>query len=68
MSEADNALDLDVAREVAPYLRVAAKAAREIIDRFRAVVSQWRTIARKLRIPAREQERMAEAFRLARFQ
>ena len=64
VSEADNALDLDLAREVAPYFRVAAKAAGEIIERFRGVVSQWRTIARKLRIPAREQERMAESFRL----
>ncbi len=66
VSEADNGLDLDLAREVAPYFRVAAKAAREIIERFRGGVSQWRTIARKLRIPAREQERMAESFRLAR--
>lgn len=65
VSEVDNALDLDLAREVAPYFRVAAKAAGEIIERFRGVVSQWRTIARKLRIPAREQERMAESFRLA---
>ena len=65
VSEADNALDLDLAREVAPYFRVAAKAAGEIIERFRGVVSQWRTIAKKLRIPAREQERMAESFRLA---
>jgi len=65
VSEVDNALDLDLAREVAPYFRVATKAAGEIIERFRAVVSQWRTIARKLRIPAREQERMAESFRLA---
>lgn len=65
VNESDNALDLDLAREVAPYFRVAAKAAGEIIERFGAVVSQWRTIARKLRIPAREQERMAESFRLA---
>jgi serine/threonine-protein kinase HipA len=65
VSEADNALDLDLAREVAPYFRVAAKAAVEIIQRFQAVVAQWRTIAKKLRIPAREQERMAESFRLA---
>ena len=65
VSEADNALDLQLAREVAPYFRVAAKAAEEIIERFQAAVVQWRTIARKLRIPAREQERMAESFRLA---
>jgi serine/threonine-protein kinase HipA len=65
VSEADNALDLDLAREVAPYFRVGAKAAEEIVERFRDVVSQWRIIAKKLRIPAREQERMAESFRLA---
>ena len=65
VSEADNALDLELAREVAPYFPVGAKGAAEIIERFRAIVAQWRTIARKLRIPAREQERMAEAFRLA---
>lgn len=65
VSETDNALDLGLAREVAPYFRVAAKAAGEIIERFRGVVSQWRTIAKKLRIAAREQERMAESFRLA---
>ena len=65
VSEADNAMDLDLAREVAPYFRVAAKAAGEIIERFQAVVAQWRTIARKLRIPSREQDRIAESFRLA---
>lgn len=65
VSEADNALDLDLARSVAPYFRVAAKAADEIIERFRAVVAQWRTIAKRLRIPVKEQERMAESFRLA---
>lgn len=65
VTEADNAMDLDLAREVAPYFRVPVKPAGEIIDRFRAIVAQWRTIARKLRIPSREQERMAESFRLA---
>lgn len=65
VSEVDNALDLDLARSVAPYFRVAAKASDGIIGRFRAVVAQWRTIARKLRIPHKEQERMAESFRLA---
>jgi serine/threonine-protein kinase HipA len=65
VSEADNVLDLDLAREVAPYFRVPAKVAGEIVERFQGVVSQWRKIATKLRIPAREQERMAESFRLA---
>lgn len=65
VSEADHALDLDLAREVASYFRVARKPAEEIIGRFRGIVCQWRTIAKKLRIPAREQERIAESFRLA---
>lgn len=65
VSETDNALDLDLARSVAPYFRVTAKAASEIIDRFQGVVAQWRTIAGRLRIPAREQDRMAESFRFA---
>lgn len=65
VSEADNALDLELARSVAPYFRVTAKTAREIIARSRAVVAQWSTIAQSLRMPAREQDRMAPAFRLA---
>ena len=65
VSETDNALDLDLARSVAPYFRVTAKAAVEIIERFQGVVVQWRTIAKRLRITAREQDMMAESFRLA---
>jgi serine/threonine-protein kinase HipA len=65
VSEADNAIDLDLARSVAPYFRVTAKLANDIIDRSRAVVAQWPNIARRLGIPARELERMASAFELA---
>jgi serine/threonine-protein kinase HipA len=65
VSETDNALDLDLARSVAQYFRVGAKIADETIKRFQDVVAQWRTIARRLRIPAREQEMMAESFKLA---
>ncbi len=63
ISEADNAMDLDLARSVAPYFRVAAKAANEIIERSQAVVRQWPKIAKSLSIPARDRERMASAFR-----
>jgi len=62
ISEADNALDLDLARSVAPYFRVAAADAEAIIARQRQVVAQWRVIADSLAIPAREQARMADAF------
>ncbi|MCP1107725.1 HipA domain-containing protein [Serratia nevei] len=65
ITEADNALDLELAREVAHYFRLKPEEANEIIESFRGVVGQWRTIADALRLPAREQERMANAFRLA---
>ncbi len=65
VSEVDNAIDLDLARSVAPYFRIAARDANEIITRSRAVVRQWRTIAGELPVSAREREHMADAFRLA---
>ena len=65
ISEVDNAMDLDLVRSVAPYFRVATKTANEIIESSQAVVKQWPKIAGSLGVPAREQERMASAFRLA---
>jgi serine/threonine-protein kinase HipA len=65
ISEVDNALDLDLARSVAPYFRVRLNVANEIIERSQAVVKQWHKIADQLGIPAKEQERMASAFHLA---
>lgn len=65
ISEADNSLDLDLALSVAPYFRVDAKTARQIVERSQAVVKQWPKLASNLRMSARAQERMASAFRLA---
>lgn len=65
VSENDNGLDLDLARSVAGYFRIKQNDADEIIEGFRFAVSQWRVIADRLGIPAREQTRMAKAFRLA---
>ncbi len=65
ISEADNALDLELARSVAPYFRVSKIDAGAIIKRCRIVVAQWPKLATRLRLSAREQERMAPAFRLA---
>lgn len=65
ISENDNALDLELVRSVAPYFRVSAPDAQAIIERSRAVVGQWRRIADRLALPARECDRMASAFRLA---
>ena len=65
VSEADNAMDLDLARSVAPYFRVSKKLADEMVSRSQAVVKQWPKIADSLKVRAREQERMAPAFQLA---
>lgn len=65
ISEADNAMNLDLARSVAHYFRVDTETADAIIERSQAVVRQWPTIADRLGIPVREQERMASAFGLA---
>jgi len=50
---------------VAPHFRVSKKLADEIVERSLSVVKQWPRIASSLRVPPREQERMAAAFRLA---
>lgn len=65
ISEADNAMDLDLVRSVAHYFRVDTETADAIIERSQAVVRQWPTIADRLGLPVREQERMASAFGLA---
>ena len=66
ITEADNALNLDLALSVAPQFRVKAHAARERVAAIQGVVRQWRSLAKRLKIAAREQERMAGAFRLAK--
>ncbi|VWM09829.1 type II toxin-antitoxin system HipA family toxin [Burkholderia lata] len=65
ITEADNALNLELAREVSQYFRLSLKDADEIIDDFRGTVRQWKTLAARLALPAREQDRMARAFHLA---
>ncbi len=65
ITESDNALDLDLAREVAGYFRLRREEADAIIEMFRGIVAQWRTLAAGLGLSGYEQERMAGAFRLA---
>lgn len=65
VSEADNAIDLDLARSVAPYFRLSMADANGIIEQSKSVVRQWPKIANNLQVRAREQERMASAFYLA---
>ena len=65
ISQTDNAIDLDLARAVAPYFRVSVRDADAIIGNCLRVVRQWRKIAAHLGLPTREQDAMAAAFRLA---
>lgn len=65
VTEADNAIDLDLARAAAPYFRVSPRQAEDIVARCRSVVRQWPKIANGLKIKAPEQDRMAPAFQLA---
>lgn len=51
---------------MAPYFRVLEREADEIVVRSQAVTMQWPGVAARLKISAREQERTAGAFRLAR--
>ncbi len=65
IDESDNALDLDLARSVAPYFRVRDADAMRTIARLRDVVAGWREIATQLGITRDERESMAPAFHAA---
>ncbi|MHB8454639.1 MAG: hypothetical protein ACYDDO_08035 [Acidiferrobacterales bacterium] len=65
LNVSDNAQDLGLTLSVAPYFRIMVKDANALIDRSQAIVRQWPKIAKSPRIPAREQQRVASAFRLA---
>lgn len=62
ISEQDNALDLGLAREVAPYFRVSEKRANEIIDVVKKSINQWKALAEKYGISKSERNSMAKAF------
>lgn len=62
ITEHDNALDLELVREVAGLFRVSRANADEIIANCIYAVSHWRTVAQALGLPQREQDYMAPAF------
>lgn len=62
ISDDDNSLSLDLAREVAEYFRLSHAQADSIIDEVRQSVSQWRVIANEIGIPRGEQELLRRAF------
>jgi serine/threonine-protein kinase HipA len=65
ITEADNALDLQLAREVAGVFRLPLTEADEIIADCKSVVRQWRTIAKAIGLGSREQNHMAPAFAIS---
>jgi serine/threonine-protein kinase HipA len=62
ISETDNSLNFDLAREVAKYFRISSASARGIITNTQKAVKKWTQIANKFQIPSKEQDLMASAF------
>ncbi len=62
ISENDNSLNLDLAKEVAIYFRVSAKNANKIVKETINVTREWRKYAEKYHILKSEQDRMQNAF------
>lgn len=62
ISENDNALDLDLTLEVAPFFRVNQPQAKQIIAEIKEVISTWQTVANKYKIGRNEQEMISRAF------
>ena len=62
IDESDNALDLDLARSVAPYFRVKKDEATSIVERLADAISKWNEIATSMGIGRGEQDDMADAF------
>lgn len=64
VSEEDNAIDLELAKSVAPYFRLKPADAEEIIVEVMAAVRPWRDLATTIGISRAEIEIKANAFRL----
>ncbi len=65
ISEVDNVQDLKLLEEVAPYFRVKADQATKIIHEMMKIIQSWKKEADLLGISRKEQEKMADAFRMA---
>lgn len=65
ISETDNALDLELVRDVARHFRVKPREADAVIDEVVAVVRGWRATARAAGLDRAAQDRMAAAFEVA---
>lgn len=64
ISDLDNAQDIDLVREVAPFFRIAPARVDAILDEVVGAVRGWRHAAERWNLGREAQERMAPAFRL----
>jgi serine/threonine-protein kinase HipA len=64
ISETDNSLSLDLARDVAEFFRLKKAEAGAIVDQVVSAVGHWRRVAEEMGIPRGEQELMRRAFRV----
>jgi serine/threonine-protein kinase HipA len=62
ISEDDNALDVNLALEVAPYFRIEKREGLIIINKIQKIVSEWKIVANKYGISRLEQENKNTAF------
>jgi serine/threonine-protein kinase HipA len=62
ISDTDNALDLELVTEVAPYFRISKQEANATLSHLKSTAAQWREIAAKYKIPAKEHDYMSAAF------
>lgn len=64
VSDVDNAQDLDLVREVAPFFRVKSERVDTILEEVVEVVRAWPSAATRQGLGREAQQRMAPAFRL----
>ncbi len=64
IDEHSNALDFELATDVAPYFGIDAAKSAQIVDSIKRHVADWRKWAMHYHIPREEQELMAPAFRV----
>lgn len=64
ISETDNAQDLKLVMEVAPYFRISPGRGNEILQEITAVVRTWKKEAEALKLSDDEMETIAPAFRI----
>ncbi|MEZ9998860.1 type II toxin-antitoxin system HipA family toxin [Vibrio lentus] len=62
IDDTSNALDIDLAFEVADYFQVDARTASEIYKKMRNVVSGWESLAQKLGVPKGERDLLRDCF------